>query len=498
LISPGIAEETWREVALLAAGLRREGGEKFLDRNFGDNERLAGFLAALAARENDPALPPDVRFACAEVAVRAASDDLPDAHAIHARLTTPAANALERDATQARAALDTRLHLGAYLSRHGDPRAHVMQVDAMQFCLVPRGEFWMGEDESEFAEEQPAHRFDIPYDYWLGRYPVTNAQFDAFIQDEGYADPAWWTVARKAGAWRDGQVIRRVYRFDPNTLPPDMRTEFETLFAEERYAEAFSIIVKRKLDTLEGEAAASPGPALFHGAWLEFAERAQRFPNHPVTAVSWYEALAFCAWLEARWRTRGWLPEGWRITLPSEAEWEKAARGGERILARPVIAAPRELRDSGDGQPAQLATNPNPRRRYPWGDDFSTEACNVFETGEHFSTTVGCFAPHASPYGCQDMDGNVWEWTRSLYGRYDYDERRATCQFRYPYAEQIEVREDEAASPDITRALRGGSFDVNRRDARAACRYGLLFPSTGVTPAGFRVAARPHLSASGR
>ena len=122
----------------------------------------------------------------------------------------------------------------------------------------------------------------------------------------------------------------------------------------------------------------------------------------------------------------------------------------------------------------------------------------MFETGEHFSTTVGCFAPHASPYGCQDMDGNVWEWTRSLYGRYDYNERWATCQFRYPYAEQIEVREDEAASPDITRALRGGSFDNSPGFARAACRYGLLFPSTGVTPAGFRVAARPHLSASGR
>jgi formylglycine-generating enzyme required for sulfatase activity len=100
---------------------------------------------------------------------------------------------------------------------------------------------------------------------------------------------------------------------------------------------------------------------------------------HPVVNVSWNDALAYCRWLSE--------VTGKPITLPSEAEWEKAARGAQDA------------------------------RAYPWGDAFDAARCNVHESGFGDTTPVGIFLNGASPYGCLDMVGNVWDWTRSLCGK---------------------------------------------------------------------------------
>ncbi len=137
--------------------------------------------------------------------------------------------------------------------------------------------------------------------------------------------------------------------------------------------------------------------------------------NHPVVSVSWYDAVAHCRWLSE--------VTGKPYRLPTEAEWEKAARGA-------------------DG------------RTYPWGDRWDAARCNTKEGGKGHTTTVGAYPLGASPYGLLDMAGNVWEWTSSLY-------------WSYPY-QATDGREDPA--PPDSRVLRGGSWLNLYDSARAAYR----------------------------
>lgn len=164
-------------------------------------------------------------------------------------------------------------------------------------------------------------------------------------------------------------------------------------------------------------------------------------PNHPIVRVTWHEAVQYCAWLNDNLREKANQqirkianpPHFWeglessklRVTLPSEAEWEKAARGGVDT------------------------------RRYPWGDDFDPDKANTAETGVHTTSAGGCFPQGASPYGVLDLSGNVWEWTRSIYKGYPYD----------PH----DGREDLADKKSF-RVLRGGAFYSNGGSARCSIR----------------------------
>jgi formylglycine-generating enzyme required for sulfatase activity len=178
-----------------------------------------------------------------------------------------------------------------------------------------------------------------------------------------------------------------------------------------------------------------------------------------VVWVSWHEAMACADWLTGHWQGRGLLPAGWRVTLPSEPEWEQAAKGGERIPA-PGAALIRPLAEIAadiDGDPA-LIRNPAPRRRYPWGDAPDAERMN-FNMDIGRVSPVGCYAAGASPYGCEELSGNVWEWTRS---------RREP----YPYPEDAAGRAAREVDPSGSagRVLRGGAFYDLRRYARCSSR----------------------------
>ena len=121
------------------------------------------------------------------------------------------------------------------------------------------------------------------------------------------------------------------------------------------------------------------------------------------------------------------------VQLPSEAQWEKAARGR-------------------DG------------RLFPWGDKADPNRANHIGAGIGTTSAVGCFPGGASIYGVEEMSGNVWEWTRSLWGR---DWR--SPEFGYPYQPE-DGREDLWADSTVRRVLRGGAFNYADRFARCACR----------------------------
>jgi formylglycine-generating enzyme required for sulfatase activity len=160
--------------------------------------------------------------------------------------------------------------------------------------------------------------------------------------------------------------------------------------------------------------------------------------DHPICYVTWHEAMAFCDWA-------GHLI-GRSVCLPSEAEWEKAARGT-------------------DG------------RIYPWGNTLDIARYNNRQTGPGDTTPVGRYGPLGdSPYGCSDMAGNVWEWTRSLDRPYPYDPDDGR--------ENIDTGGD-----DLPRVVRGGSFGANVRDVRCAVR--LKESPDHVSLCGFRVTVVP-------
>jgi formylglycine-generating enzyme required for sulfatase activity len=207
-------------------------------------------------------------------------------------------------------------------------------------------------DPEAYDNEMPQRRPTLAA-FEISKYPITNAQFDAFVQDGGYT--AQWRHCWTEAGWQ-----------------------------------------------WKGE---RRGPDKHGGVFNS--------PNHPVVMLTWYEAVAFCKWLGQKL--------GRPVNLPSEAQWEQAAR-------------------HTDG------------RRYPWGSEITADHANYDQTGIGTTTAVGIFPKGASQCGALDMSGNVWEW----------------C--------QTEWRDDYSTPPNddpecnIMRVLRGGSFNLGTRVVRCAIR----------------------------
>jgi formylglycine-generating enzyme required for sulfatase activity len=251
------------------------------------------------------------------------------------------------------------------------PPAGRLMIAGMEFCHIPAGKFIMGskDDDPEANDsEKPQHLVNIPYDYWLARFTVTNDQYNAFIQSSGgnHTVPNW-----------------------------------------------------------------------------------ENKPDHPVVSVSWEDAQVYVKWLNEFGAAS--LPKGYFFRLPTEAEWEKSARGT-------------------DG------------RVYPWGNEFDPQKCNSAEGKKGTTTPVGTYSPLGdSPYGCADLCGNVWEWTHSLFAK-------------YPYKAE-DGRENEQGFSGyqtlVGRTVRGGFYHNFHRDLRVA--YRIWLGDILYRRIGFRVALAPPL-----
>jgi len=233
--------------------------------------------------------------------------------------------------------------------------------------LVPAGTFTMGTDTEPWAldNERPAHPVELPA-FWLDTTPVSNAAYQQFIADGGYRDERWWTPEGWAHRQSAGLTAPLFWSPDGGQW------------------------LRRRFGTVE------PVP-----------------PDEPVLHVSWYEADAYARWAGRR--------------LPTEAEWEKAARW-----------------DPVSGR----------SRRYPWGDESPGPAHANLGQRHLQPAPVGSYPAGESPYGARQLIGDVWEWTASDFTGYPG--------FRvWPYKEYSEV----FFGPEY-KVLRGGSFAV----APVACR----------------------------
>jgi formylglycine-generating enzyme required for sulfatase activity len=251
---------------------------------------------------------------------------------------------------------------------------------------LPGGKFKMGDDKGN-EDEKPVHEVELS-PFKISKYPITNAQFEAFMQAHGYEREDGWS--------KEGLKYRKQYNWKEPRLWDD---------------EKFNL------------------------------------PNQPVVGVSWFEAEAFCAWLQEWLKSQNFISEKETVRLPTEAEWEFAARGKEA-------------------------------RKYPWGNapEPTAEHANYDNSKIARPTAVGTYPRGKTPEGLFDLAGNVWEWCLDWYDEKYYAECKKRGVMKNP-------RNNQAGT---YRVLRGGAYWNNTNELRSA-RRDFYFPVYWFSYRGFRV-----------
>jgi len=279
----------------------------------------------------------------------------------------------------------------------------------MGMVLIPAGEFWMGSDEVDtegrqkefgfrepmYQDEHPRHRQTLPA-FYIDRYEVSNADYKEFITKNHVEPPPPW--------------VQNGYNASKHRLA--------TFSLEQLRQVAIDYFqLDRDTSTMEREALL---------AALEEIQAA-RDPL-PATAMSWYDAASYCIWRDKR--------------LPSEAEWEKAARGTEGL-------------------------------RYPWGDEWDQAKTNVGDNDEGITVAGGTYPEDRSVFGVFDLGGNVSEWVNDWYRAYSGNDQPSQY-----YG-------------DINKVVKGGGAGVGHYALSYfyhASRRGQADPSTLSIDVGFRCA----------
>jgi formylglycine-generating enzyme required for sulfatase activity/predicted MPP superfamily phosphohydrolase len=279
------------------------------------------------------------------------------------------------------------------------------------FVTIPAGPFTMGsrrsDPDSAFDEYGNRSPLDLPYSYSINRYPVTVAQFRVFIEEKGYDCDHWWTP--EGVHWKAEKGLREPV------------------------------------------------------AWVN----QRQFDNKPVVNVTWFEAMAYAAWLAAQLRRvrPDAITNGQTVRLPTEAEWEKAAQSHH----------------TGQSAWAQMYSNEfcsnaaTTSGRRPVRDiiqpGISTGLRSATSSGV---TPVGIYPTRATSTGLHEMTRNVWQWTLSTYRGYPYQPSDGRNAIRLVAA----------------RVLRGGSYCSDARYERSAARNALS-PSVSRQDIGFRLVISP-------
>lgn len=266
-----------------------------------------------------------------------------------------------------------------------DPHYTMVDHPLLKAARIPAGEFFMGAEDGEEGQEdeRPSHRAYLD-EYFIGTHPVTNSEYAQFIHDTGHPSP----------------TIR--------ALPLMVSGPFEAGFRE------------------------LAAPYLWNGAHPPGRD------GHPVTLVSMDDAIAYCAWLASK--------TGTPVRLPTEAEWERAARGDLD------------------------------RKRYPWGDELDPSRAHFLpdpgQKAQGGTAPVASYPPNG--FNLYDMAGNVWEWVSDWYAA-NY----------YARAQYLDPRGPESG---LMRIVRGGAW-VNSDSRYLRCAYRHKVPQDSYSYSiGFRIA----------
>ncbi len=372
----GNSLEWWREVIQLAIGKVRQGGE---------GQALSALQALVPGMPEEFEQLQDTHWRRAALAgtallelrlqERAAGDE--QTGVLVKRLRRWLTRLVEEGRLPAR----ERAEAGDTLGKLGDPRFDAKLLglpvlfrgkpeESLGFVRIPAGPFVMGSrkgEEGSYDDEYGnPQTLEIPYDYWMSRYPVTVGQYAHFVQEQGSQGH------RLPYGWQD-QIATL------NRAVMGIRW-FEAM--------AYAKWVNSKLLAVSHQLSAKAENAVVKQMWQDFAD----------------QKLI--------------------IRLPTEAEWEKAARGMEG-------------------------------RRYAWGDeDWKEERANIADSQIGHPSPVGMYPQGSKEGQIFDQSGNVWEWTLS-------DDRP------YPYVHQAQRKE---VAESARRVLRGGSWDLNEWLARCAYR----------------------------